>query len=254
MHPTVVFASGKGGVGKSTVALNVAVALARDGARVGLVDADVYGPDIPAMFGITRRVEARSLALWGANLPKLDPVEVLGVKVISPQFLIGEDQALDWQAPLIEALLRRLVEQTEWGELDLLLVDLPPGTGDLQQGLFGLLADPKAVLVVTPQYVSHLDGRKLLTMLRKRGIQVVGAVENMAELACPHCGGHVELFDPTATERTVWSYGVDRLGSLPFVPAPGIGPGVPLVVAQQDTPTGRALEETARAIRAAVLV
>jgi ATP-binding protein involved in chromosome partitioning len=202
MPQTLVFASGKGGVGKSTVTLNVAVGLAKAGVRVGLVDADVYGPDIPAMLGITRRVETRSITLWQANAPGIEPIEHLGVKLMSPQFLVSEDQSLDWQGPLVELLLRRIVHDVHWGELDVLLVDVPPGTGDLQQDIFQLLPEAWATVIVTPQYAAHLDARKLVTMLRKRKIRLFGGVENMTGLGCPRCGHHVQLFEPVAEE---WS-------------------------------------------------
>lgn len=219
MTQTLVFASGKGGVGKSTVTLNVALALAKAGVRVGLVDADVYGPDIPAMLGITRRQRASSITLWQANTPAVQPIEHSGIKVMSPQFMVSEEQALDWQGPLVELLLRRIIHDVEWGELDVLLVDVPPGTGDLQQQVFGMLPDAWATVIVTPQYAAHLDARKLVTMLRRRKVRLFGGVENMTGLGCPDCGHHVQLFEPVAEEYSIWAQGVQRLASVPFVPA-----------------------------------
>lgn len=253
MTASVVFASGKGGVGKSTVALNVAVALAGMGTRVGLVDADVYGPDIPAMVGLTRRVPARSVTLWQADTPKVEPVDYHGVKIMSAQFLVAEDQALDWQSPLVGMLLRRLVHEVAWGELDLLLVDVPPGTGDLQQQVFTLLPDSAVVIVVTPQHTAHLDGRKLTSMLERRRINILGGVENMSGLDCPTCGGHVSLFPRVREEDSIWSQGVRRLGTIPFrVSDEAPTAPAPLVVSDPDGPAGKELAALADVIRTAL--
>jgi ATP-binding protein involved in chromosome partitioning len=242
MTQTVVFASGKGGVGKSTLALNTAVALAQQGLRIGLVDADIYGPDIPAMVGITRRTPTRSITLWQAETPADEPVEYQGVKIMSAQFLIAEDQPLDWQMPLVGLLLRRLVHDVAWGDLDLLLVDVPPGTGDLQQELFGMLCDARVVLVVTPQYAAHLDGRKLVSMLQRRTIPIVGGVENMSGLDCPSCGDHLALFPRVSHEYAIWGQGIEQLARIPFCAADS-GPGrpSPLVVSAPDSAAGREL-------------
>ena len=249
MTTTVVFASGKGGVGKSTVALNVAVALAEQGLRVGLVDADIYGPDIPAMVGLTRRTPAAAITLWQANTPAVDPVEHLGVKLMSAQFLISEDQPLDWQMPLVGLLLRRLVVDVAWGDLDLLLVDVPPGTGDLQQEVFGLVPDALAVVVVTPQYAAHLDGRKLVSMLERRSITILGGVENMSGLDCPSCGHEIPLFPRAAYENSIWGQGVRRLGTIPFTPADALPASpAPLVVAQPDAAASKELVGLAETI------
>ncbi|WP_020574869.1 P-loop NTPase [Actinopolymorpha alba] len=254
MTVNVVFASGKGGVGKSTVALNVAVALAQEGIRVGLIDADIYGPDIPAMVGITRRTPATSITLWQAQVPAVEPVEHLGVKIMSAQFLIAEDQPLDWQMPLVGLLMRRLVHDVTWGELDLLLVDVPPGTGDLQQELFTLLADPWVVLVVTPQYSAHLDGRKLVSMLQRRNIRIFGGVENMTGLDCPSCGAQMRLFEQVSEEYAIWSQGVGRLAEVPFTPADvASNAHTPLVLAAPDAPASWQLLEVARKIRSVLL-
>lgn len=259
---TIVFTSGKGGVGKSTVALNVAAALARSGVAVGLLDADVYGPDIPAMLGITRRTPATSVTLWQADTPPLEPVDYHGIAMMSPQLLVSEDQPLDWQSPLVELLLRQLVHGVSWGERDVLLVDVPPGTGDLQQRVFGLLPDASAVLVVTPQYAAHLDARKLLAMLRRRGVRVLGGVENMSELECPECGHQVRLFPRAGDEGTIWGQGITRLADIPFAavgggsdrsPASGDPTDhTPIVLADPGSPTAAALAGLASTIRSAL--
>jgi ATP-binding protein involved in chromosome partitioning len=254
MTARVVFASGKGGVGKSTVAVNVAAALARDGVRVGLVDADVYGPDIPAMVGLTRRTPARSVTLWQRDLPPLEPVERFGIPLVSAQFLVSEEQALDWSAPLVALLLRRLVTDVAWGtEPDLLLIDVPPGTGDLQQDLLELVPDAQVVLVVTPQHAAHLDCRKMVSMLRRRKTALLGGVENMSGFACPSCGKQTPLFAPAAAEHTIWAQDVERLGAIPFHPATATDQApAPIVVTDPDAVASRELTAVARQIAARV--
>jgi ATP-binding protein involved in chromosome partitioning len=215
----VAVGSGKGGVGKSTVCLRLALALARRGLAVGLVDADLYGPDIPLMVGITREEQARQLQLWRKDLPRHEPVERHGVRLMSVGFLIGERQALTIGAPLLAAALHQLVDNVEWGALDVMLVDLPPGTADLQQQLLSVVALDGAIVVVGPQDVAHLDARKFLDFLRDAGIPVVGGIENMSGLLCPHCGELVEVFPPVAEERSIWSDGAVLLGRIPLDPA-----------------------------------
>lgn len=254
--PVLAFASGKGGVGKSTITLNVAAALAAAGARVGVVDADMYGPDLPAMIGITRRAPASSITLWqagGDGEGSLDPIEKFGFTIMSPQFLLAEDQSLDWQTPLVEVLLHRLLSDVRWDTLDVLLVDLPPGTADLQQEVFRLLPGAMAAVVVTPQLVAHLDARKVVTMLRQRDVQIVGGIENMSTLACPHCGEDMPLFERTPYENTIWARGVRQLATIPVL-APGTTPpGVPAVIADQETPASRAFRVAADSIQSALL-
>jgi ATP-binding protein involved in chromosome partitioning len=218
----VVFAvtSGKGGVGKSTVSLNLALALVERGMRVGLLDADIYGPDIPLMLNLkqTRRLE-RWLLGKARGAVTLKPVECRGLRVMSAGFLIAEDQTMSMPAPLLQSVLRQLVVDVEWGELDYLVIDLPPGTADLQQELVRLVPGALAIVVVGPQDVAHLDARKLLEMLRSADIRVLGAVENMTTLACPHCGEPIEVFPVVAAERSLWADGVVRLASIPLDPA-----------------------------------
>lgn len=215
----VAVASGKGGVGKTTVAVGLALAMAREGRAVGLLDADLYGPDVPRMLGLTRTEDAKTLTLWDDPRKRrqpLRPVERYGVKVWSAQFLISESQPLALQAPLAGLLLNRAFKELDWGQLDWLIVDLPPGTADVQQHLAHELGLNGALLVVTPQDVAHLDAKKVHTMMTQAKVPVLGGVENMAPFPCVSCGSAIELFPPAAYERSIWSLGVPRLASIPF--------------------------------------
>ena len=225
----VAVASGKGGVGKSTVSLNVARALAERGGAVGLLDADVYGPDIPLMVGLK---QTRDLKTWllGRNPQfgrmELDPVERLGIKIMSVGFLLAEGQALTMPAAIVEFVGRQLIHDVRWGALDYLIVDLPPGTADLQQQLFRTVELAGAIVVVGPQDAAHLDARKLVTMLRDAGVPILGAVENMRGLSCPHCGEAIDVFPPVAEARSVLRE-IELLGSVPLDPAYARPNGVP---------------------------
>jgi len=219
--------SGKGGVGKSTVTLQLALACARRGLRVGVLDADLYGPDIPLMVGISRQEQARQWHLWRRGGTSLEPIERHGLALMSVGFLLAENQALTMAAPLLTAALRQLVLEVEWGELDLLLVDLPPGTADLQQQLVDVVRLDGAVVVVGPQDVAHLDARKFVVFLRDAGVPVLGGIENMSGLVCPHCGEMIEVFAPAAEERAVWAEGVPLLGRVPLDPRLGAEPAEP---------------------------
>ena len=247
----VAIASGKGGVGKSTVTLNLALALARDGATVGVLDADLYGPDIPLMVGLKRTERARELQLWRLGRPiSLPPVEVHGLRLMSIGFLVGEDQALSLPAMSVEPLLRQLVHETDWGDLDYLLVDLPPGTADVQQQLVRMLPLDGAIVVVGPQDVSHLDAKRLLELFADAGTRVLGGVENMSALVCPHCGETVSVFGDVSEERSIWTLGVERLGSIPLDPA--VANGRPIMLDGPETVPGRALVAIAERVAAAL--
>jgi ATP-binding protein involved in chromosome partitioning len=219
--------SGKGGVGKSTVTLQLALACARRGLRVGVLDADLYGPDIPLMVGISRQEQARQWHLWRRGGSSLQPIERNGLALMSVGFLIAENQSLAMAAPLLTAALRQLVLEVGWGDLDLLLVDLPPGTADLQQQLLEVVSLDGAVVVVGPQDVAHLDARKFLDFLSGAGVRVLGGIENMAGLVCPHCGETIDVFPPAAEERAIWADGVQRLGRIPLDPRLGAEPAEP---------------------------
>jgi ATP-binding protein involved in chromosome partitioning len=214
----VAVGSGKGGVGKSTITLQLALALARSGWNVGLLDADLYGPDIPLMLNLKREHETKRWDFWRGGDVRLEPLERDGLQVMSVGFLLGERQSLTLSAPLLGAALRQLVTQVEWRALDILLVDLPPGTADLQQQLLGVVQLAGALIVVGPQDVAHLDARKFIDFLRGAEVRVLGGVENMSGLQCPHCGERVEVFTAGPAERSIWSDGVALLGRVPLDP------------------------------------
>jgi ATP-binding protein involved in chromosome partitioning len=214
----VAVGSGKGGVGKSTVTLQLAYALSRRGWNVGLLDADLYGPDIPAMLNLKREREAKRWDFWRGGEMRFEPVERDGLQVMSVGFLLAERQALTFAAPLLGAALRQLVEQVEWRDLDVLLIDLPPGTADLQQQLVGVVALAGAIVVVGPQDVAHLDARKFVDFLRSASVPILGGVENMAGFSCPHCGEHIDVFVPAEPERAIWSDDVQQLGRIALDP------------------------------------
>jgi len=203
-------------VGKSTIAVLLALALAQRGDQVGLLDADFYGPDVPRMLGLTRVEPATHITVWreaGHNKPR--PLECEGIKVWSTQFLMAEAQAFSVQAGLAGLLLQRAFSAVDWGDLDWLIVDMPPGTADVQQQIasLGLTA---VLLVVTPQDVAHLDAKKVLTMMRGGGVPVIGGVENMTSARCPHCSGSIDIFPTTLADRTIWAAGVTKLASIAF--------------------------------------
>lgn len=214
----VAVASGKGGVGKSTVSLGLARALAAEGRSVGLLDADIYGPDIPLMLGLK---QTRDLRTWEMGRDprfgrlQLEPLEIAGIKVMSVGFLLAERQMFAMPAMLASFIGEQLVKGVNWGELDYLIVDLPPGTADLQQHIFGTMGLAGAIIVVGPQDAAHLDARKVLSLLRDADVRVLGAVENMRGLRCPHCGVTLDVFPPVAEERSLLRE-VELLVSIPL--------------------------------------
>jgi ATP-binding protein involved in chromosome partitioning len=254
----VAIASGKGGVGKSTVTLNLGVALARQGVPTGLLDADLYGPDLAAMVGLTRRTRAESVEVWSKDQettkqPAVERFDGL-VKVMSAQFLLGEDQALALTQPLANLLLARLRDGIDWGDTEVLLVDLPPGTADLQQLVARHLGLAGVVIVVTPQDVAHLDAKKALAMFRTADVPVLGGVENMAGLSCPCCDTRIDVLPAAAPERTIWHDGVERLATLPLEPAVAAGgeQGVPVTVSDPTGDTSRRFDALAERLRRAL--
>jgi ATP-binding protein involved in chromosome partitioning len=220
--PIIAVASGKGGVGKSSVAVAIARELARTGRKAGLVDADIAGPDVPRMLGLRRDVPARSvtLARWagGRGGSGLEAMEVDGLKVASAGFLMAGSQGLALGSDLGDLMLGRLIKETNWGDVEILVVDLPPGVSFTQQGVLSGAGRVGTILVVTPAEVSHLDTARTLSTLRQVRTPVLGGVENMAYFECPCCGEKTELHPPAPDERTIWASGVERLARLPFRP------------------------------------
>ncbi|HLV98618.1 MAG TPA: P-loop NTPase [Ktedonobacterales bacterium] len=215
----IAVGSGKGGVGKSTVSLNLALALAENGKTVGLLDADLYGPNIPLMVGLTRKEWTGNwtLARKGPQ-PVIQPVERYGLKIMSAGFLLGEDQPMILEAQIVRALLMQLTHQVAWGNPDYLIIDLPPGTADLQQNLLQDLQLSGVVLIVTPQDVAHLDGKKALQYYRRADVPILGAIENMSGFLCPHCGQPVDIFARVSEARAIWTMDVEKLGAIPLDP------------------------------------
>ena len=205
----IAVASGKGGVGKSTTAANLALALAAEGAAVGLLDADIYGPSQPMMFGIDRRPESD-------DGKTMEPLENHGVQVMSIGFLVDQDEAMIWRGPMATQALEQLLRQTNWKDLDYLIVDMPPGTGDIQLTLSQRVPMTGAVIVTTPQDIALLDAKKGIRMFEKVGVPILGIVENMAVHICSNCG-HVEhIFGADGGRKMAAQYGMDYLGALPL--------------------------------------
>ncbi|MEO7547098.1 MAG: iron-sulfur cluster carrier protein ApbC [Ramlibacter sp.] len=205
----VAVASGKGGVGKSTTAANLALALAAEGAAVGLLDADIYGPSQPMMMGIEGRPES-------ADGKTMEPMENYGVQVMSIGFLVNQDEAMIWRGPMATQALEQLLRQTNWKELDYLIVDLPPGTGDIQLTLSQRVPMTGAVIVTTPQDIALLDAKKGIKMFEKVGVPILGIVENMAVHICSKCGHAEHIFGEGGGRRMAAEYKMDYLGALPL--------------------------------------
>jgi ATP-binding protein involved in chromosome partitioning len=243
----VAVASGKGGVGKTTVAVNVAVALAQAGARVGLLDADIYGPYVPTMMGIRDLPEA----IEG----KLTPAEAFGVRVMSIAFLVPPGQPLIWRGPMLHSAIRQFIADVRWGELDYLIVDLPPGTGDAQLSLTQTLPLSGGVIVTLPQQVSLEDARRGLEMFRTMDVPVLGVVENMSYLELPD-GTRMDVFGTGGGERLAAAAGVPFLGSVPMDPRVRIGgdSGAPVVLAAPDSAAAQALDKLSQSLAATLSV
>ena len=205
----IAVASGKGGVGKSTTAANLALALAAEGAKVGVLDADIYGPSQPMMLGIDRRPESD-------DGQTMEPLENHGVQVMSIGFLINQDEAMIWRGPMATQALEQLLRQTNWSDLDYLIVDMPPGTGDIQLTLSQRVPMTGAVIVTTPQDIALIDARKAVTMFEKVGVPILGVVENMAVHVCSNCGHAEHIFGEGGGKRMAAEYKMDYLGALPL--------------------------------------
>ncbi len=238
-------ASGKGGVGKSTVAVNLAVALARDGASVGLLDADITGPNVPLMLGLEGQPGK-------TDDNKITPLSRHGVKAISIQFFVPAGQPIIWRGPLVGGAITQFLRDVDWGELDYLVIDLPPGTSDAQLTLAQAVPVSGAVLVTTPQEVSLLDVEKALAMFKRMSVPVLGLVENMTAFICPHCGEATEIFGRGGGERFATQNQLEYLGGIPLdiTVRQGGDVGVPAVAQREPGPAAIALQGVARTIAA----
>ena len=239
----VAVGSGKGGVGKTTVAVNLAVALAKLGYKTGLLDADVYGPNVPLMTNVNQQPR-----VLGEN--RIEPLQNYGVKIISVGFLNPGDKPLVWRGPMLHSIIRQFLQQVEWGELDYLVVDLPPGTGDVVISLFQTVPLTGAVVVSTPSDVSLQDGRKAIEMFRTARVDVLGLVENMSSLICPHCHQEIDIFSKGGVARTAQQFGVPFLGSIALDPdiRKGGDSGKPAVLEGESSPHAKSLFDFARQV------
>jgi len=243
----VAVASGKGGVGKSTVAVNLAVALAQSGARVGLMDADIYGPNVPTMMGAPRMPQPQG--------NRLIPAETYGVKMMSMAFLVKPGQPLIWRGPMLNSAIRQFLGDVEWGELDYLIIDLPPGTGDAPLSLAQALPLTGVVIVTLPQAVSLEDASRGLEMFRTLQVPILGVIENMSYLTLPD-GSKMDVFGQGGGEQLAQAAGVPFLGSIPMNPKVRIGgdSGNPIVVADPESDAAKALQSLAESVAAKVSV
>lgn len=241
----IAVTSGKGGVGKTTISVNLACALADAGARVGLLDCDIYGPNVPIMLGVSGRPVA--------SQNRIIPLEAYGLKVMSMGFLAQQDTPLIWRGPMLHGVIQQFLYQVAWGELDYLIVDLPPGTGDAQLTIMQSVPLMGGVVVTTPQDVALGDARKGVMMFKQVNVDILGIVENMSYFVCPHCGGRSEIFSHGGGEKTSQKYQVPFLGRIPLQTEIRISgdTGKPIVL-ETDTAAARAFREVAENLAARI--
>ncbi len=245
----VAVASGKGGVGKTTVAVNLAIALARMGSAVGLLDGDVYGPNVPVMLGTTAQPQAISERV-------ILPVEAYGIKMISMGLLNPGDRPLIWRGPMLHSVIQQFLRSVRWGELDYLMVDLPPGTGDVQLTLIQSVPVSGAVIVTTPSIVALADVRKAIEMFRQVNVEILGVVENMSYFVCPHCGGRVDVFGHGEGQHMARMFNVPFLGEIEIDPQIRIGgdTGKPVAAQGEDAPGAKSIYAMTRQVAARLSV
>jgi ATP-binding protein involved in chromosome partitioning len=239
----IAVASGKGGVGKTTVAVNLSLALAKLGYKVGLLDADVYGPNVPIMLGTTAEPMATAQQ-------RIIPVDAQGLKVISMGLLNPGDKPVIWRGPMLHSVITQFLRSVEWGQLDYLIIDLPPGTGDVQLTLIQTVAVSGAVVVTTPSTVALADVRKAIEMFRQVNVEVLGVVENMSTFRCPHCGQAVDIFGHGEGAKTALAYSVPVLGEIEIDPRIRLGgdTGQPVAALGESAPAAQSLYKIARAV------
>ncbi len=237
----VAVASGKGGVGKTTVAVNLAIALKRLGSTVGLLDADVYGPNVPVMLGTNEQPRA-------VDEKTIIPVEAYGVKMISMGLLNPGDKPLVWRGPMLHSVMQQFLRSVQWGTLDYLIIDLPPGTGDVQLSLIQSVSVTGAVVVTTPSIVALADVRKAIEMFRQVNVQILGVVENMSYFNCPHCNGRIDVFGHGEGQNMAKTFGVPFLGEIEIDPQIRIGgdTGKPVASLGDDAPGSKSVYAVAR--------
>ncbi|NWF90854.1 MAG: Mrp/NBP35 family ATP-binding protein [Ignavibacteriaceae bacterium] len=243
---TIAIASGKGGVGKSTVAVNLAVALAKDGAEVGLIDADIYGPSIPLMMGISGKPKV----FQDANSMKMIPLESYGIKIMSIGLLVDDSSPIIWRGPMASGAVKQFMSDVEWGNLDYLIFDLPPGTGDIQLTLVQTIPLSSAVIVTTPQEVSLIDARKALKMFNRVNVPVAGIVENMSYFIAPDTKKHYDIFGSGGGSKLASELGVPFLGGIPIDPRIRMGGdnGVPIIFDMPNDEHAKIIMELSRSL------
>jgi ATP-binding protein involved in chromosome partitioning len=244
VNAVIAVASGKGGVGKSTVAVNLALGLAHLGLRTGLLDSDIYGPSVPRLLGISEKPRAVG--------KKLSPIEKFGIKTMSIGFLVEEDKPMIWRGPMVQSAITQMLGDVEWAPLDVLVVDMPPGTGDAQLTLAQRVPLKGAVIVSTPQDLALIDARKALAMFRRTEVPVLGIVENMSVFICPHCGQASHIFGHGGARETAAQLGCDFLGEVPLVPSirETSDAGTPIVAKAAASAEAQAFASIARKVAA----
>ena len=240
MRAIVAVASGKGGVGKSTVAVNLALGMKANGLRVGVLDADIYGPSVPRMLGISGKPSM-------VDKTTLRPMENYGLKCMSIGFLVPEDTPMIWRGPMVMSALQQMLRDVAWGELDIMIVDMPPGTGDAQLTMAQQVALAGAVIVSTPQDIALIDARKGLAMFQKVNVPVLGIIENMSYFLCPHCGERSDIFSHGGARREAARLGTDFLGEVPLDLAirETSDEGRPITVSQPESPYAQTFRDIA---------
>jgi len=243
----IAVGSGKGGVGKTTLSVNLAVALGKLGYKVGLLDADVYGPNVPLMLGTNAQPKA-------TGKERIEPIHAFGLKVISVGLLNPGDKPIIWRGPMLHQIIRQFLGSVEWGQLDYLVIDLPPGTGDVALSLIQTVPLTGAIVVSTPSDVSLQDGRKAIEMFRQMKVDLIGMVENMSFFVCPHCSHEIDIFSRGGAERTAQQFNVPFLGAIQLDPElrKSGDTGSPAVLQGENSPHAKSLYEFARRVIARV--